>query len=362
MNHTDVLIVGAGPTGLTAATILARYGVDVRIIDTKAGPVKESRALGVQARTLELWDKLGLAAQAVRDGQQVNAVNLLTKRTLKHTNAQPFLMLDRGGSNVTPYPFMLVYEQNKTERMLLNDLHAHGTTVMWNTELVSLVQRTDSVDVTLRTADGQEETVRACYVIGADGVHSFVRRTLDVGFDGATYAESLFIADVDMHWSLPRDTFYLQMPRHGLLAFFPMRGDGYTHDQYRIIGRLPREWAHKEHITHTDLQQLLNRYSVVHASVTNVRWTSTYRIHKRMAAQFRIHRVFLVGDAAHIHSPAGGQGMNTGIQDAWNLAWKVALVVRGEAQAILLNSYEPERMPIARTLLNGTDQTSPYYT
>jgi hypothetical protein len=177
-----------------------------------------------------------------------------------------------------------------------------------------------------------------------------------VGFDGATYAESLFIADVDMHWSLPRDTFYLQMPRHGLLAFFPMRGDGYTHDQYRIIGRLPREWAHKEHITHTDLQQLLNRYSVVHASVTNVRWTSTYRIHKRMAAQFRIHRVFLVGDAAHIHSPAGGQGMNTGIQDAWNLAWKVALVVRGEAQAILLNSYEPERMPIARTLLNGTDR------
>lgn len=360
MNKVDVLIAGAGPTGLTAATILARYGVNFRIIDKNAEAAKKSKALGVQARTLELWDKLGLAEGAVERGQPLKALNLITRETLG-AGGKPFMALGRDGKDVSPYPYVLIHEQNKTERMLLDDLAgqtgpkgAYG--VERNTEIVGLEQTSDNVSVTLRHEDGAEEVLRARYLIAADGASSFVRRALDLEFDGATYADSLFVADVDMTWPLDRDKFYAQVPRQGMLAFFPMRGDGYSDNRYRITGRVPKAWEDKEELTGDDVQRLLDDHSVVKAKINDAGWVSKYRIHRRMTKQFRVGNIFLAGDAAHIHSPAGGQGMNTGIQDAWNIAWKLALVVKGQADETLLNSYEPERIPVAKAVLNGSDK------
>ena len=361
MEHVSILIIGAGPTGLTAATLLARYGVSFRIIDQKSGPTDQSRALGVQARTLELWDKLGMADKAIDAGQRLRAMYLLTKRSVARGAGKPFLTLSRDGNNLTPYPFLLVYEQNKTEHMLLDDLNRHNVKdragcVEWNTAIVALTQDTAAVTVTLQHANGEQEVVQADWLVAADGAHSFVRRSLELDFEGSTYAETLFLADVDLEWSLPRDVFYAELLRHGVLAFFPMRGDSYNANQYRIIGSVPPEIPDAQQISREDVQQLLNRHSAARGHISNMRWSSIYRIHRRMTEKFRVGRIFLAGDAAHIHSPAGGQGMNTGIQDSWNLIWKLALVARGAAKADLLDSYEPERMPVARVVLNGSDR------
>lgn len=198
----DVLITGAGPTGLTAATLLARYGVDFRIIDKNATAAERSKALGVQARTLELWDKLGLAEGAVERGQPLKALNLITKNTMSR-GGKPFMAFGRDGKEVSPYPYLLIHEQNKTERMLLNDLAeqsgpkgAYG--VERNTEVVSAEQSAHDVTVTLRHEDGAERVVRARYLIAADGASSFVRKALGLEFGGATYADPLFVADVEM--------------------------------------------------------------------------------------------------------------------------------------------------------------------
>ncbi len=357
---TDVLIVGAGPTGLTAATLLARYGVDFRIIDKNAAAAKKSKALGVQARTLELWDKLGLADGALARGQALDALNLITKGTIDK-GGTPFMALGRDGRGVSPFPYLLIHEQNKTEKMLLDDLNDHtgpkgAYGVERSTEVVSLTPAESRVTVVLRHEDAQQETVKAKWLIAADGASSFVRKTLALEFDGATYADPLFVADVDLDWPLSRDKFYVQVPRQGMLTFFPMRGDGYSNNQYRIIARIPKVLEDKDTLTGEDIQQILDKHSVVKAKITSTRWVSKYRIHRRMTQQFRVGRIFLAGDAAHIHSPAGGQGMNTGIQDAWNLAWKLALVVKGQADEGLLESYEPERMPVAKAVLNGSDK------
>ena len=235
LTETDVLIVGAGPTGLSAATLLARYGVKFRIIDKNAAAAEKSRALGVQARTLELWDKLGLAEGAVARGQALQALNLITKGTIDE-GGRPFMALGRDGKDISPYPYLLIHEQNKTEKMLLADLAAQigpkgAYGVERGTEIVSLVPAEDKVTVVLRHEDEQRETVEAKWLIAADGASSFVRKTLALKFDGATYADPLFVADVDLEWPLSRDKFYAQVPRQGMLTFFPMRGDGYSNNQ-----------------------------------------------------------------------------------------------------------------------------------
>ena len=360
LTTTDVLIVGAGPTGLTAATLLARYGVDFRIIDKNAHAAKKSKALGVQARTLELWDKLGLAEGAVEAGQALEALNLITKSTIDQ-GGKPFMALGRDGKDVSPYPYLLIHEQYKTEKMLLDDLAqqtgpkgSYG--VERNTEIVSLEPAQNSVTVTVQHDDEQQERIEAKWLIAADGAGSFVRKTLGLAFEGATYADPLFVADVDLDWSLSREKFYAQVPRQGMLTFFPMRGEGYSDNRYRIIARIPKALEHKDELTGDDIQQILDKHSVVKAKITDTGWVSKYRIHRRMTKEFRVGRIFLAGDAAHIHSPAGGQGMNTGIQDAWNIAWKLALVVKGQADEKLLDSYEPERIPVAKAVLNGSDK------
>lgn len=349
-----VLVAGAGPTGLVVANILARQGVAFRIIDKKAGTTEESRALVVHAKTLELLSRLGLSEQAVADGQQLDAVVLLKNGK----NPRQISFFGHAQDNRTPYPFALVFEQNKSERLLLNSLEKNGGHVEWETELETLTQISAGVQVTLRRADGSRENIQADWVVGADGSHSPIRHALGLGFEGSAYEQGLFLADVDMEWELGNKQVYLNLTTQGFMAFFPMPG----HNRYRLLGNVPPEAAFKnsgqdkQQLTLEDLQMLMDKYSGLDTKITAARWVSLYHTHHRITEHFRVGRVFLVGDAAHIHSPAGGQGMNTGIGDAYNLAWKLALVAKGEASPTLLDSYEPERMPFARAILNGSDK------
>lgn len=346
---TEVLVIGAGPSGLTIANLLARSGVGLRILDKKAGPTKESRALVVHAKILELLDKLGLADQAIEEGRRMGTVELLNEGK----RAGKISFLDDHTDDRTPYPFILIYEQSQSERLLTHGLTEVGSRVEWGTEMLSLAQTPDGVQVTVRRPDGSEETIEAGWVVGADGAHSPVRRTLSLGFAGETYKQTLFLADVDMEGALEARQVSMDLTRTGFNAFFPLPGGD---RRFRIVGDLPTELADRDAITLDELQRVLDSQSRLHVNILRARWISVYRTHHRITEQFRVGRVFLVGDAAHIHSPAGGQGMNTGIGDAYNLAWKLALVVKGHAREELLDSYEAERMPFARAILHSSDQ------
>jgi 2-polyprenyl-6-methoxyphenol hydroxylase-like FAD-dependent oxidoreductase len=346
---TTVLIVGAGPSGLTAALILTMARVPFRIVDKKAGPVEETRALIVHAKTLELWDKLGLAQQAIADGQRIGAIQMLREGRPAGT----VTFLDTGADERTAFPFALSYAQNQTEHMLVNRLEALGGRVEWNTEVLSLSQTTDRVLVHLQRADNGEEILAANWVVGADGARSPVRHALNLELKGDTYEQTLFLADVDLEWAFAPGQVVFDLTRAGFSGFFTIPGGD---KRYRLLGSLAPALARKTTLTLDDLQQQIRDTSTLDVRLLNARWITIYRIHHRMAEQFRIGRVFLVGDAAHIHSPAGGQGMNTGIGDAYNLAWKLALVATGQAYETLLDSYTAERMPFARTILNGSDR------
>ena len=329
------------------ANVLARQGVPFRIIDKKGGPVRESRALVVHAKTLELLDRLGLADQAVEWGHRMGAIQVFGEGK----PAGEISFFDAGADDRTPYPFALVLEQDRTERLLIGGLEEAGGGVEWDTELVSLTPTADGVRATIRSGDG-EEKVEVGWIVGADGASSPVRHSLGLGFEGDTYEQALFLADVEMDWAHGSRQVSIDITRAGFYAFFPMPGER----RFRLIGGVPEELEGKEPITAEDVQGVLDRRSGLKTRITDVNWSSVYRTHRRMTERFRVGRVFLVGDAAHIHSPAGGQGMNTGIGDAYNLGWKLALVARDLAGASLLDSYEAERMPFARSILNGTDR------
>lgn len=348
MTYTDVLIAGAGPTGLTTANILAKSGVDFRIIDKGSGPVEESRALVVHAKTLELLDKLGLAEEAVGGGQRMGTVEFLKAGE----PAGKLNFFDDAGKGRTPYPMVLIYEQHRTEGLLIRGLEETGDQVEWNTELLDVSQTSGGVRAVARGPDGTEETIEAGWIVGADGAGSPVRQTLNLGFEGDTYEQTLFLADVDMDWDLGFEQLYMDLTRKGFFTFFPMPGG---ERRFRLTGALSTE-LDGDAVTIEEILQMIKANTTLNLDISKARWTSLYRIHSRMTERFRVGRIFLVGDAAHIHSPAGGQGMNTGIGDAYNLGWKLALVIKGAAKESLLDSYEAERMPFARTILNGSDK------
>jgi 2-polyprenyl-6-methoxyphenol hydroxylase-like FAD-dependent oxidoreductase len=343
----DVLIVGAGPTGLMLANQLVRRGVRVIIIDRHSGPAQQTRALGVQARTLEIYAKLGIAERAIELGKIGTGADLWAQG-----RKMARVPLGQTGKDVTPYPYILILGQDDNERIMGDNLRALGVAVQWNTELVALAQEPDQVTATLRQADGTERKITAAWVAGCDGARSAVRELNAIAFPGAPYEHMFFVADVDMTGTMVPDEINVYLWRDGFHLLFPMRGN----DHWRIVGILPKALRGRDDVTFETVIPSLRQEAGAELSFKTCTWFSTYRIHHRHAAHFRDRRCFLLGDAAHVHSPVGAQGMNTGLQDSYNLAWKLALVVKGQAAATLLDSYEDERIKVAKRLLNTTDR------
>jgi len=343
---TDVLIVGAGPTGLMLANQLGRRGVRAMIIDRHAGPSLQTRAIGVQARSMEIYSKLGLAARALELGKDGSGANLWAEG-----RRMARVALDKGGKNLTPYPFVLILGQDDNERIMGEKLRDWGMSVQWNTELIALQQEVSRVTATLKQLDGSTRKVTAAWVAGCDGARSSVRELNGITFPGAPYEHVFFVADTQVTGNMVPDQINVYLWRKGFHLFFPFRGK----DHWRIVGILPAALRDRKDVSFDDVIPSL-RGEAGALNFIACTWFSTYRIHHRSASRFRDRRCFLLGDAAHIHSPVGAQGMNTGLQDAYNLAWKLALVTQGRAGAALLDSYEEERIPVARRLLNTTDR------
>jgi 2-polyprenyl-6-methoxyphenol hydroxylase-like FAD-dependent oxidoreductase len=341
-----VLIAGAGPTGLVLALWLTHLGIRVRIFDRAAEAGTTSRALAVQARTLEFYRQIDLDAAVVAGGVRVEAANLWVRGERR---ARVPLM--QFGEGLSPFAFALVYPQDAHERLLIDRLAALGVTVERQTELLHFDQDGAGVRATVRRPDGREETIEAAYLAGCDGASSVVRDGLGIGFPGGTYTGLFYVADVDASGPVIDGQLHVDLEDADFVIVFPLRGDG----RLRLVGTVHQVPAggHQQ-MTFADVQDKAIEH--VHVGVRAVNWFSTYRVHHRVANRFRDRRVFLLGDAAHIHSPVGGQGMNTGIGDAVNLAWKLAAVLLGEGPAALLDSYEPERIPFARRLVATTDR------
>jgi len=344
---TDVLVVGAGPTGLMLANQLGRRGVRTLIIDRHPGPSPQSRALGVQARTLEIYAKLGVATRALELGKRAGGANMWA-----HGRRAARVPLGDIGRDLSPYPFVLILGQDDNERLLGESLQRYGIEVQWNTELVGLEQRSQEVRATLRQSDGALREATAAWVAGCDGAHSAVRELNAIAFQGAPYEHVFFVADTQATGPMVPDELNVYLWREGFHLFFPMRGS----DHWRVVGILPPDMRGRDDLTFEEVAPSVRKEVGSALAFARCTWFSTYRIHHRRAERFRDRRCFLLGDAAHIHSPVGAQGMNTGLQDAHNLAWKLALVVSRRAGDALLDSYEDERIPVAQRLLQTTDR------
>jgi 2-polyprenyl-6-methoxyphenol hydroxylase-like FAD-dependent oxidoreductase len=347
----DVLVVGAGPTGLTLAAQLHALGAGVRIVDRQLDRVHESRALVMQPRTLEVLRGLGVAQTLVERGNDTFQLQI-------HAGERVVaLRLFDVGLEDTAYPFLLFISQAETEAVLNEHLAEQGVTVERGVELVEFQVGEDDVLCTLRHEDERTERVHAHFVVGCDGAHSSVRHGAPIPFEGGAYPQTFVLGDLEVDGDLAHDAGHAFLGGAGMLFFFPL-GRPAT---WRVLGMRPpggEDEQERSGPTLAELQAIANDFTGGRVRLRDPVWLTDFRLHHRHAARYRAGRVFLAGDAAHVHSPAGGQGMNTGIQDAWNLGWKLALVVKGIADEALLDTYETERWPIGRFVLRVTDRAT----
>jgi 2-polyprenyl-6-methoxyphenol hydroxylase-like FAD-dependent oxidoreductase len=383
-----VLIAGGGPTGITAALELRRFGIPVRIIDEEEGPATTSRAVGIQARTLEELELRGLADDFVRIGHHANGGDIYGEgKLLVHVD---FTRIP------STYNYLLFLSQNETDRILREALEAEGAAIEWGVKMIAFGQDSSGITATLEHSDGSFEEVRPAYVIDAEGAHSIIRSTLGLQFKGKTLDETFVLGDVHVSGNLPNSSFHIFSSEQGFLGLFTMGGSHFRlvagnpaasptaanpvndsaqsanaaveepkavpkldapqaipspEDEQAIPAHEPQQSAP----TLEELQAIYNQRSHIPAKLHQLTWSSFFHINSRMVKTLRVGRIFLAGDAAHIHSPAGAQGMNTGIQDAMNLGWKLALVMQGIAPETLLDTYEQDRLPVMRSVLLGTE-------
>jgi 2-polyprenyl-6-methoxyphenol hydroxylase-like FAD-dependent oxidoreductase len=344
-SRPQVLIVGAGPTGLVLALWLSKLGVRVRVIDKASTSGTTSRALAVQARTLEFYQQIGLAHAVVELGHKVDSLNLWVRS--QRVARVPIAEIGRG---LSPFPYPLIFPQDEHELLLIERLREIGIAVERGVELTGFEQTDATVRATLLSTDGATESFSFDYLAGCDGARSMVREILNTGFPGGTYDHLFYVADVEAAGPPMDGGLHVDLDAADFLAVFPLRAAG----RARLIGSI-RDDVAKDHerLQFSDVQD--RAMENLKVNVSRVNWFSTYRVHHRVAQNFRQGRVFLLGDAAHIHSPVGGQGMNTGIGDAINLAWKLASSFKHPENHFLLDTYEPERIAFARRLVATTD-------
>ncbi len=337
---TDLLIVGAGPVGLFLANECARKGLRYRIVETNGTQSQHSKALAIFPRTLEVFDMAGVVAPFLERANRVTSVSVVTHgRQLAHIQFTP---------EDTPYPFVAMVPQDVTEQLLLGELRRRGGDVDYRTTFRTAEQFDDHVVVTLER-NGQPFQVTAAFVVGCDGAHSAVRHLLDLSFEGAEYEDTFMLADVESNDALPADELQLCPSERGPLAIFPMSAN-----RRRIVATVNEQQGDTPSLEL--VQQVAQQRAPEGFEAKSLHWSSYFRIHHRHVSQLRRGRMFIAGDAAHIHSPFGGQGMNTGLQDVWNLAWKLDFAVRGHGGETLLDSYTDERLPVIKSVITTTDR------
>ncbi len=337
----DVLVVGGRTTGLMMAIRLRRQGLSVRIVDKSPGIDLHSRATLVHSRTLELFQTLGIAEEVARRGQALRGMRLFSEGRLVLASEDP--PVD------SPYPYGIALSQPKIEALLEACLATLGITVERDTELVSLEQDDARVRVLLRGADSSEEVVESAWLVGCDGAHSRTRHLLGIDFPGDQSHFPYLLADVVIQGAEPWDAYFYFLHREGDL-FFMLLDEG----RRLIVASMPDDHPLAPNPTLEEVQALVARRSLADYPLSDPRWLTYFRIHYRLAERYRVGRVFLAGDAAHLNSLIGGHGMNTGIQDACNLSWKLALASGGRASVALLDSYEAERRPVAEAMIAAT--------
>ncbi|MFF3244517.1 FAD-dependent monooxygenase [Streptomyces sp. NPDC002870] len=360
---TDVLVVGAGPVGLTAAAELRRRGVDCRIIDKLPARLPYAKAVGIQPRTLEVWDRMGMVRAALEAAVPMRGQFI-------YVNGAEQARIDLRLPPEVPYGFAAL-PQYETERIIEEHLARFGTRIERGTELVSFTQDGDGVRSRLTTSSGEEQELLSRYLIGCDGAHSIVRKTLGLTFEGGAFPDEYMLADVEVDWSLPqgygvRAMHQVDGATDDLLVCIPLPG----RSRYRVSMLVPPELSTKgqpgdrDEVSHgleggrapglEHIQAVLDRLSPEPTTASAMRWSSVFRISHRIVNHYANGQAFVAGDAAHIHPPTGAQGMNTGIQDAYNLAWKLALAVADIAHPRLLGSYDAERRPVGLEVVGRT--------
>ncbi len=346
MQQTQVVIIGGGPTGLSLAVQLLRYKIGFIILEKNEKTTHLSKAVVVQARTLEIFHETGLATKAIERGRLTTAMNMFYKGRKKVR-----LDLEGLGEGLSNFPFALSLEQSKTEKLLLEYLVEKGSSVRWRSEFTRFEQNEAGITVYYKDATGAEQTIQSDYIVGCDGAHSLVRQQSGQNFEGDTVPKLFYVTDITLSSPvINKNELFIFLIKKGFILFFPMEGTGH----YRIIGILP---DHSDAtISFETIREEVIKQVGVPLQFNEVRWFSTYKVHSRKAGSFRNKRCFIAGDAGHIHTPAGGQGMNTGIQDAYNLAWKLAFTIRYKVNDILLESYDTERTANAAHLLRTTDR------
>jgi 2-polyprenyl-6-methoxyphenol hydroxylase-like FAD-dependent oxidoreductase len=346
---TDVIIVGAGPSGLALAGQFIRYGVDFVIFDQKETTTPHSKAIGVQARTLEIYEQIGLAESLIGQGAIAEKARMVVGGEVRGE-----IEFQEIGKGLSQYPFVLLVEQGRHEKILYDFIKSRGRDVLWQIELESLTQDESGVRANVKRAGGETEIIEAKFLVGCDGSKSPVRHSLGLKFEGSTFERMFYVADVEIDWKFSHDALMVFLMKNNLLAFFPMVG---SDRHFRIVGTFPEEFAKDEgEILYEEIEEQIKRDAELELDITKVNWFSTYKVHTRHVNKFSAGKCFLAGDAAHIHTPAGAQGMNTGIQDGYNLAWKIAMVLRGSADEKILESYNAERLENAENLLKTTDR------